>query len=65
MTRTTDKEHTLLPPWMATTVKCVLRQYSEEFNKATEALEKAKGKKRENMAAARLENLTRKRLQIK
>ena len=60
MTRTTDKEHTLLPPWMATTVKCVLRQYFEDFNKAAAALEKAKGKKREKKVAARLEYLARK-----
>ena len=60
MTRTTDKEHTLLPPWMATTVKCVLRQYFEDFNKAEAALEKAKGKKREKKVAARLEYLARK-----
>ncbi|CAK0859298.1 unnamed protein product, partial [Prorocentrum cordatum] len=60
LTRTNDKEYTLLPPWMATTVKCILRQYSEEFNKASEALEKARGKKREKTAAARLDNLRRK-----
>ena len=45
---------------MATTVKCVLRQYFEDFNKAAAALEKAKGKKREKKVAARLEYLARK-----